>query len=63
MKAMMIPGTKKMSDEGYYIVAVECSGCGTRQWVGFAGWCGLLCRPSVGGCGADLERVPYRLKR
>jgi len=61
MKALMIPGTKRKTHLGYYVVTVECSGCGLRQRVGFAGWCGLLCRPSVGGCGAELERVPYRV--
>ena len=59
-KAILIPKTKRMC-AGRYIVLVECSSCGCRQIVNFAGWSGLLCRPSVGGCGAELERGQYRV--
>jgi len=59
-EATPIPHTKRLAD-GRYIVLVECSSCGCRQIVNFAGWSGLLCRPSVGGCGAELERGQYRV--
>ena len=57
-KAILVRKTKRMC-AGRYIVLVECPSCGTRQIVNFAGWSALLCRPSVGGCGADLERTSY----
>ncbi len=62
VSARMIPHTKRLA-HGRYIVAIECSSCGCRQVVNFAGWSGLLCRPSVGGCGAELERTAYRVNR
>ena len=35
----------------------------TRQRVAFGGWSGLLCRPSLGGCGAEMQRTAYRVTR
>lgn len=59
--ARMVPHTKRLTPEGDYIVTVECGSCRTRQRVRFGGWSGLLCRPSVGGCGAEMQRTAYRI--
>ena len=61
--ARMVPHTKRLTSEGDYLVTVECSSCRTRQRVAFGGWSGLLCRPSLGGCGAEMQRTAYRVTR
>jgi len=55
-KAILTNKRKQPNANGFYIVNVTCQGYDHTDVLSFSGWCGWVCQ----GCGAELERTPYR---
>ena len=55
-RALLSKKKKYLNQNGQYLVTVTCSACRHSRVVTFSGWSGLGC----GGCGATMERTPYR---